>query len=363
MYSDSDLEAAVAAGALSPEAATSLRTFVETRDRSPAVDEEHFRLITGFNDIFVAIATALLLAALAWIGYSVGPRIEGDGPSPMSGLLVAGAAWGLAEFFTRKRRMALPSILLLLAFVGGVAAAVGFELVLIVGTDAIENSKPLGGALAAGAAALAALAAWFHWRRFRVPITVAAGAAAVVALVMALIASALSSLGNVDNILLGFLLMHGVGVFLFAMWWDSSDPKRETRRSDVAFWLHLLAAPMIVHPVFMLLGLDAGGGSAGGAFVVLLVYVLFALAALAIDRRALLVSALAYVLWALSRLFEQATAGASTELSMALTGLVIGSALLLLSAFWHTARRTVVQQLPSGLQSRLPVVNRLAATA
>ena len=120
---------------------------------------------------------------------------------------------------------------------------------------------------------------------------------------------------------------------------------------------------MIVHPVFKLLGLDAGGGSAGGAFVVLLVYVLFALAALAIDRRALLVSALAYVLWALSRLFEQATAGASTELSMALTGLVIGSALLLLSAFWHTARRTVVQQLPSGLQSRLPVVNRLAATA
>jgi hypothetical protein len=30
------------------------------------------------------------------------------------------------------------------------------------------------------------------------------------------------------------------------MWWDSSDRARLTRRSDVAFWLHLLAAPMIV---------------------------------------------------------------------------------------------------------------------
>jgi hypothetical protein len=361
MYSDSDLEAAVAAGAVSSEAAASLRSFVETRDRSPAVDEEHFRLITGFNDIFVAIASALLLAALAWIGYAIGPRIEDQGPSPMSGLLVAGAAWGLAEFFTRKRRMALPSILLLLAFVGGVAAAVGFELVILFGPDTVSDNRTLISGLAAAAAALAAIGAWFHWRRFRVPVTVAAGAAAVVGLVMALISSALATLPDIENILLGFLLLLGIGVFLFAMWWDSSDPKRETRRADVAFWLHLLAAPMIVHPVFKLLGLSDGGGSAGGAVVVLLVYGVFALTALAIDRRALLVSALAYVLWALSHLFKEAGAGTSNELSMALTGLVIGSALLLLSAFWHTARRAVVQPLPAGLQARLPRVGRVAS--
>ena len=58
--------------------------------------------------------------------------------------------------------------------------------------------------------------------------------------------------------------------------------------------------------------------------------------ALAIDRRALLVSALAYVLYALNELFEQFGA---VELNVALTALVIGSALLLLSAFWHQARR------------------------
>jgi hypothetical protein len=118
---------------------------------------------------------------------------------------------------------------------------------------------------------------------------------------------------------------------------------------------------MIVHPVFKLLGLSDGGGSVAGAIVVLLVYLMFAMTALAIDRRALLVSALAYVLWALSHLFQQAGAGASTELSMAMTGLVIGSALLLLSAFWHTARRAVVQPLPAGIRARLPVVDRVVA--
>ena len=361
MYSDSDLEAAVAAGAMTPEAANALRNYVNDRRPTPAVDEEHFRLITGFNDIFVSIAAVILLFALGWIGSTIGPRIEFDGPSPVAGILVAGAAWGLAEFFTRKRRMALPSILLLLAFVAGVAAAVGTSLVLMVGTDAIDDSESLGGILAAVSAAVAAGAAWLHWRRFKVPITIAAGAGAVVALVLALIASAVGGDSpNIENIILGFMLVLGIGVFLFAMWWDSSDPRRETRRSDVAFWLHLVAAPMMVHPIFKLLGLADGGGSVVGAVIVLVVYALFGLTALAVDRRALLVSALAYVLWALSRLFEQAGA---QELNLALTALVIGSALLLLSAFWHSARRAVVKPLPAGLRAKLPVLDRVPAGA
>jgi hypothetical protein len=77
--------------------------------------------------------------------------------------------------------------------------------------------------------------------------------------------------------------------------------------------------------------------------------------ALAIDRRALLVSALAYVLFAMNSLFE--TYGV-VELNIALTALIIGSALLLLSAFWTNARRAVVKPLPAGLRVRLPVVDR-----
>jgi len=326
MYSESDIEAAVSSGALSREAADALRTHAAQSRATPLVDEEHFRLLTGFNDIFVAIAAAILLFALGWIGNSLPPHIGYDGPSPFAGLLPAAAAWGLAEFFTKKRRMALPSILLLLAFVAGAFAATAFSLVLVVGEDVVDRSEQAGALVAAAAAAVAAGAAWVHWRRFRVPITIAAGAAAVVGVVLALIASIVGDTENLKDTILAFALLLGIGVFLFAMWWDSSDPRRETRRSDVAFWLHLLSAPLIVHPIFSLLGLTEGEASIGEATVVLLVYVGLGITALAIDRRALLVSALAYVLFALSNLFERFGA---VELSVALTAFVIGSALLL----------------------------------
>ena len=143
------------------------------------------------------------------------------------------------------------------------------------------------------------------------------------------------------------------------MWWDGSDRGRITRRSDVAFWLHLLAAPMIAHPIFSLLGLNSGSVSAGEALLVVGLYVLFGLTALAVDRRALLVSALAYVLYALTELFKQVGA---VELNVALTALVIGSALLLLSAYWHQARRLIVTRLPSSLQERLPTLDRTVAS-
>ncbi len=354
MYSESDLEAAVAAGAISPEAADALRNHVAGARATPAVDEEHFRLLTGFNDIFVSIAAVILLIAMGWVGQSVGDPLDG-GPSPLAGAFVAASAWGLAEFFTRKRRMALPSIILLLAFVAGVfITGLGAAAALIPDTRA-NNEGTIIALVLSTCAALAAGGACLHWRRFRVPITVAAGAAAVVGVALGLIASIVGDSRNLENIMLGFALALGIGVFLFAMWWDSSDPARETRRSDVAFWLHLLSAPLIVHPVFALLGLTEGSASALEAVVVVVLYIGLGLTALAIDRRALLVSALAYVLYALSSLFNRYGA---VELSFAMTALVIGSALLLLSAFWHTARRGIVKTLPTALQTKLPILER-----
>lgn len=357
MYSQNDLDDAVASGAITPESAASLRAFVDQQRSSPAVDEEHFRLITGFNDIFVSIAAAILLFAMGWIGQSIGQglglRIEAEGPSPLAPALVAATAWGLALFFTARRRMALPSILLLLAFVGGVVASVGFLLVMLFGNPDQEAGQQAltAGLIAAAAASARAAAAFLHWKRFRVPITVAAGAASVAGIVVALIAAVIGDTPNTGNIVLGVVLLLGIGVFLYAMRWDSSDPSRITRRSDVAFWLHLLAAPMIVHPVFTLLGLNDGDATIGEGLAVVAIYIALGLAALAIDRRALLVSALAYVLFALNELFEQFGA---VSLNIALTALLIGSALLLLSAFWHQARAAVVTRLPGGLRGHLP---------
>jgi uncharacterized membrane protein YfcA len=372
MYSQQELDDAVTAGVISSDAADALRAHVESQRRTAIPDEEQFRLLTGFNDIFVSIAAAILLFAVGWIGQSIGQATNltiGEhgfmGPSFLAPLAVAATAWGLALFFTAKRRMALPSILLLLAFVGGVLAASGFLIVQIIGPAQFDNNthaQALGATIGAVSAAVAAGAAWLHWRRFHVPITVAAGAAAVAGLFIAIVVAVVNPADSqtAKNIILGFVLLLGIGMFLFAMWWDASDRARLTRRSDVAFWLHLLAAPMIAHPIFALLGLTNGSVGMGEALIVVALYIVFGVTALAVDRRALLVSALAYVLYALTELFKQFGA---VELNIALTALVIGSALLLLSAFWHQARRVIVTALPSGLQDRLPNIDRVAITA
>jgi len=287
---------------------------------------------------------------------------HGDvGPSFLAPLFVAATSWGLALFFTAKRRMALPSILLLLSFVGAVLVTSGFALVEIIGPDHFNNDNQLLGAtVGAISAAIAAIGAWIHWRRFHVPITVAAGAAAIAGLFLAVVVGIVQPGDShaAMNLILSFVLVLGIGMFLFAMWWDASDRARLTRRSDVAFWLHLLAAPMIAHPIFTLLGVMNGNVGTGVGLLVVGLYILFGLTALAVDRRALLVSALAYVLYALTELFKRFGA---VELNIALTALVIGSALLLLSAYWHQARRLVVKQLPANLQARLPNLDRPAA--
>jgi len=345
MYSESDLQAAVDARVLTPEAAAAFRSHVASVRAAPGADEEHFRLITGFNDIFVSIAAVILLVAVAWIGESI--------HNALAGAFVAASSWFLAEYFTRKRRMALPSIVLMLAFAGGVAATmVGF---LVAHGEALFGRSPgetLGALLAGSIALVTAGATWLHWRRFMVPITVAAGTAALAATAVALILSLTGVPQHSQTLVMTLVLVAGLGVFALAMWWDRSDRTRQTRRSDVAFWLHLLAAPMIAHPIFHLLGVTQGDNiSSGAAVMVVAIYVLFGLIALAIDRRALLVSALAYVLFALTQLFQ--TFGA-VELNVALTAFVIGSALLLLSAFWQNARAAVVGMLPANLASQLP---------
>src|SRR6478609_7355087 len=282
MYSQQEIDDAVASGVISAEAADALRAHIASQRSTAIPDEEQFRLITGFNDIFVSIAAAILLFAVGWIGQSIGQATgvvitDGDkfGPSFLAPLAVAATSWGLALFFTAKRRMALPSIVLLLSFIGGVLATDAFAILLAVGPDLVDNNPTLAGIIGAASAALAALGAWLHWRTFRVPITVAAGAGAVAAIAVGLLVAVLGqNAEQAKNLILGFVLLLGIGMFLFAMWWDASDRSRVTRRADVAFWLHLLAAPMIAHPIFTLMGVTSGSIGTGEALIVVGLYVL-----------------------------------------------------------------------------------------
>lgn len=325
MYSEEEITSAVSAGIITEAAAAALREHVAQLRSTPAVDEEHFRLITGFNDVFVVIACVLLLLAVKWIGEVISPWF--------GALAVAAVAWPLAEFFTIKRRMALPSIVLLLAFVGGIYFA-GYWLL-------------AGSTYLSFAGVAAAIAAWLHWRRFQVPITVAAGALAVISsLVLMLIATS----PDLMRFIKAISFVAGVAVFMFALRWDAADTSRQTGKSDVAFWLHLLAAPLLVHPMFTALDVFSGYMHWGQGLAVVVLYITIGLVSLAIDRRALMVSALVYVLYAFSTLLKLYGV---VSLGFAMTALVIGAALLLLSAFWHPCRQFVLGKLSPAMRQKL----------
>ncbi len=343
MYSETDLDAAVTAGVLTPEATAHFRTYIAGLRTAPAVDEEYFRLITGFNDIFVTIAIALVLGALAFLGGQIGAL--------PAALLVTAASWPLAEYFTRRRRMALPSIVLLLGFVGGIAATATALIALLSahGTPIAALPASLISLVTIAAAIVVAFGSYLHWRRFHVPITVAAGTAGAIGFALGFLLAIAPPLREYWQ---GLLALCGVGVFGLALRWDMSDRARTSRRSDVAFWLHLLAAPLIVHPIFAALGLlNPADTGISRALAAIGIYIVLALVALLVDRRALLVSALFYVIYALAHVFHQA-GGIGSDL--ALTALVVGVALLLLSASWHTARAALLRAAPAGLRRRLP---------
>ncbi|WP_144096108.1 hypothetical protein [Croceicoccus sediminis] len=340
MYSDEDINSAVAAGALSPDAARALRAHVADLRQIAHEDEESFRLLTSFNDIFVTVAAVLLLIAVGTLGGLV--------LKPLGALFVAATAWGLCEYFALRRRMALPSVVLTVAFIGAVVMFPVAVAAMLLWSSTLEAwGVVVGGILATGAA-------WLHWKRFKVPIAIAAGAATVVLLTVMFVIAILTADGGYpsEEIVLPVIIAGGLVVFGFAMWWDMKDPQRTTRRSDVAFWLHLLAAPLIAHPLFSWFGVfDGAALGPAGAVAILVIYVALGVVALAIDRRALLVSALAYVLAAVGELVESFGA---VEAGFAVTMLVIGSALLLLSAAWTQIRAGVVSLLPEGIAAMLP---------
>lgn len=357
MISEEVLAKAVGQGLVTDGQASALRSLAREEaalgpePRRPVFEEERFRFVSGFADIFVTLGVVLFLGAG---GYLVGSAAGGLA----SAAAAAVAAWGLAEVFSRRRRMALPSIVLLLCFALACLAGLGELAGRFSGGQVRPNLgwlatwlqfgpvNPVGQAMAAlGTTALVGL----HYWRFKVPITVAAGVAALLlAGLMACAAAAPAfTAGSIDLLLLGA----GLIAFALAMRFDLRDPARETRRTDIAFWLHLLAAPLIVHSVFQAIGAARGAISTGSAGLVLLIFAGLGLVAVLVDRRALLVSGLIYAGVAFSSLIRQV---GISDLTVPVTILVLGAFVLVLSAGWAPLRRVILDQLPAELARRLP---------
>jgi hypothetical protein len=296
-------------------------------------DDEKLRFIGGFGDIFVTLGIGL-----AWMC-----------------AVTAALSWLLAEFFTRKRRMALPSIALVLSFVGSAFWPFGFFFVF---ATALPEALPrkifsffphvifwLDASSALAATGLAAL----HYWRFRVPITIAAGAATASTAALAFALALFPDLSL--HIRSALVIAFGLAAFLAAMRFDMADPERLTRKTDIAFWLHLLAAPLIVQPlIFGFLG-GVANLDTPRALGILAIFLGLGLVAIIIDRRAFLVLALAYAGFALGALIHRS--GVQHEIIPA-TLLALGVFVLAISAFWRPLRYAALRLLPAALTRRLP---------
>lgn len=302
-----------------------------------SADEENFRFLTSFNDIFVTIGIALFLGALTYIVRA--PMKEYL--APFSNLFVVVASWFLARYFTLKKRMALPSIVLLLIFTG-------FTFWLL--TDIFSFLKMSSNVANLFSAFFTSIATYMHWRTFRVPITVASGAATLITIVWSLAVIIFGP--KVETIIKPFIFISGLITFGIAMRFDAQDTLRQTRYTDIAFWLHLLAAPMIVHPLVIDMVSSGKELSFISSCLILGLFTLLGLIALLVDRRAILVSSLSYAGYALAVLIG--SSGFKQDFVFPATIFVLGAAILLLSAGWTPLRAKVLRHAPAQWKLYLP---------
>lgn len=386
MIGPNTLDAAVAAGIISAEqrdrllameaaGSPSVSPTAAASGEDSAGDDENLRLIGGGNDLFVTVGTVLLTAGFTFV---LNTLLAGNLRWICAGLIVF--SWAVAEIVTRQHRMKLSSTVLALVFTAATATLLALEvdaryrirmpesiwqLLALRSQVSVAGYMLLGGVIAA--------AGLYFWR-FRVPIL--AGVVAIAATLLAFLQTALllydgvasgavtpPKLEDVPELLRAALYMPlvcGLVVFATAVALDLYDRHRRKVWSDCAFWLHVVSAPMLVHPLFiMATGQDVVFGRiepGASATVMLTVLILgFVYVALAIDRRSLLVPTLAYF-GTLGIYYLVNSAANSTGIPpFALILLAVGALVILFGAGWQRIRRLIVgSTLPTSVLDRLP---------
>ena len=299
------------------------------------------RFVRGFHDIIITIGIiAVAMGAIM--------LFHASALIPLS--LV------LAEIFVRRQRLALPAFTLTVTFMIG-----SFYLAsrLLDGAPP-ETKTPL--LLAIGFAALAL----FYWR-YRVPVALACLIASGIGALFTLTLTAIAGDGDymqidprlVGLVSLGFALLS----FAIAMRFDTLDPGRVTRRSDVAFWLHLVTAPALLFSLLLLIFINfrlwESHGTANAIITIVIVAGMM-LVGILIDRRAFVTSGLISLGVAVYYIFvhESELGERFQATALALSLVVVGLMVLSLGSCWRASRGLIVPRLPPALQAKLPPVQK-----
>lgn len=385
MIDKATLDRAVSAGILDEAQRTALLDLAAdagppeplgpTSDRL-SVDDQ-MRLVGGGNDIFVTVGIVLLFSGALFALQAVLPP-----DSMLLAALLAVGSWIVAEIVTRQKRMRLSSTLLALVFSAAVLTLltdfVGQQFSLPATINAFsllalrDDALPIGLILAGGVIAASAV----YFMRFKVPVlaaivAIAATGLAFLAAVLvyyeqmingSIAAPAPDQLAQVVSNALSIPLVCGFVVFAVAVFLDLHDRERQTVWSDCAFWLHVVSAPLLVHPLFILAtGQDVLSGriepGMSASVMLGLMIAAFVVVALAIDRRSLLAPTLAYFGSVGIYYLVNSAANTTGIPPFALILLTIGAIVILFGAGWQRIRRLIIRPLlPTSLLERLPPI-------
>lgn len=347
-FTPEDLRAAVAAGVLTEAQAASVTALANDRAGKRATlpaEDEPFEFFRGFSEIFISIGLVILLVGIVSLVTVMSAGLLLSAVPLMTAIL----AWWFAGYFTLKRRMTLPSMVLAVAFGVGLVSFIFTAI-----SPGVENGR-MTSVLGFGLAT-AGMIAWYL--RFKLPFAAFLTGLFALGVVYSLTVSgstlyallgsssgyaALFDLGR-SPAFASATLVFGTGAFLVGMWFDMADPHRLGRHSATAFWCHLLAAPALVNTVAVTL---INGGGTGLLAIAL---VLITLLALVIDRRSFLTAAIIYIATVISWVMGE---GDGTQWIFIL--LLLGAFITAIGTWWVQLRAWVMRILPDFPgKSRLP---------
>ena len=368
MLNKTDLANAVSEGIITREQEIQLNAFskrTHAHEENPLYQvsetrDEPFRLLRGFRDIFIALGIAFLSVGAtvlytsfyssrvfylrADFGQNDWPRGFWSAFAGVVVLLIVGTV--IAEIVTRRLRLPLSSLVLSLAIAywAGLLGAL-FMQALISLIDQPTNQFVSFGI--AGFFLSAFIGISLFYLRYRLPFVMLVVAGTLVGLGLSVFSNVWPEFASQNlRFVTGGL---GVLVFVVAMNFDLKDRFRITRFSENAFWLHLLAAPLMIHSL-----LRTNSLAQNDVPLILAVFAILTLVALVIDRRAVLVSSLVYMGSAFAQIVL--ALGLQGSMLFAVPILSIGVLVVVLGIGWTPLRRIVLSITPSAIANRVPPI-------
>lgn len=352
----SALKNASDAGLVAPNKVEALATFLEQQgvgvvaaDRvveddgfhNPDEESEMPRFIRGYHDVLITIGVVVTLFAIGGL-WSVHAALA--------------AVVVLSEIFVKRQMLALPSFVLTVAclIAGTLSVVAAIDAVDTGALDQMKATAPEWIGVIAGAIVFLMMGI-YYWR-YRVPVAFSGLIVSGVVTVLGCAALVLFPT-DVETARHFVLFAGGIVLTLIAMRFDVADPARQSRRSDIAFWLYLVAVPAILKTVFDLL--DPAAGTAN-AVIMVIVVALMMLLGLVLDRRAFVTAGLVYLGYAFYTLLEPGPGGLWEGLQgdsrFLFMLLAVGVVVLGFGLGWRLWRRLIITHLPDALLARLPTI-------